>query len=158
MFTSAISSSVASNSTRFTSIIDLVPVDLSGFSYGARRAASTETFTGPSIGERFRDDLVFVFVHDVPEPLLAEHRDAVSVHFEHGAQLLHVGDVFGGRVAEPGNASGLPPVVAFRASPVEPSRLGKVLSKPRKGVAKDSTVGFRNVRPVSQGKRHLKDA
>ena len=61
-------------------------------------------------------------------------------------------------VAEPRNASGLSPFVTLRASPVEPSRLGKILSKPRKGVAKHGTVDFGNLRPVSQTVGHLKDA
>jgi hypothetical protein len=71
---------------------------------------------------------------------------------------LHPRDVLGSGVTEPGNATGLPAFVPLRASPVEPSRFGKVLSKPRKGVAKRGAVNFWNVESVSQAIRHLKDA
>ena len=117
-----------------------------------------DTSPGPGIGERFRDDLVFVLVDDVTDPLFAEHRHVVSVGLKHHFQLLHTGDVVGSGIAEPRNASGLSPFVALRTRPVEPSRLGKILSKPRKGVAKHGMVNFGNFRSVSQPVRHLKDA
>jgi hypothetical protein len=53
------------------------------------RVAIPQTLTSPRIGEGFRDDLVFVFVHDVTGTLFAEHRDVVSVSLEHDPQLLH---------------------------------------------------------------------
>jgi len=80
------------------------------------------------------------------------------VGLEHDPQLLHTGDVLGRSVAEPRNASGLSPLVTFRASSVEPIRLGKVPSKPREGVAKHSTVDFWNIGVVAQASGDLKYA
>src|SRR6185295_12067699 len=48
-----------------------------------------ESLTSPGIGERLRDDLVFVFVDDVTEALLVEHRDVVSVGLKHDPELLN---------------------------------------------------------------------
>ena len=55
-----------------------------------------EALTSPGIGERLRDNLVFVFVDDVTEAFLAKHRHVVSVGLKHHPQLLHTGDVVGG--------------------------------------------------------------
>jgi len=121
------------------------------------RGPEMKGLTSPSISERLCDDLMFVFVNDVTEALLAKHRHVVSVGLKYHPQVLRSGDVVAGGLAEPCNASGLPPLVALRASPVEPSRLGEVLSKPRKGVAKRGTVGFWNIRSLSQPTRRLKE-
>src|SRR6185312_3651398 len=70
-------------------------------------AFSSESLTSPGIGERLRDDLVFVFVDDVTEALFVEHRDVVSVGLKHDPELLNTSDVLCSRVAEPRDASRL---------------------------------------------------
>ena len=111
---------------------------------------------GHSVSEGLGNDLQVVLENHKSNAILANHRHRVTVGFQDAFQFVHPGNALGRGVAEPGDASRLAPIVAFRCGAIEPRWRGQAIPEPRELLLKCLTIVFGDVGRVFELIRDLK--